>query len=101
MPDVAYDPGVGSTSASHPSPFKRFAATVYDAQAGSRSPVLDGPWWLGITIAAALGVLVFGANPWRWFALPVVAALFWLPLCVRWLVASGRSVKAFRDEYRS
>lgn len=75
---------------------------VYDAQAGGRTPLLDGPWWLGITVAVALGVLVFGtSSPWKWLTLPFVAVLLWLPFCVRWAVALGRAVSRFREASRS
>jgi hypothetical protein len=81
--------------------FKRFASTVYDAQAGSRSPILDGPWWLGPTAVVVVAVLVFGSSPWQWIVLPVAAALLWMPFLVRWVVALTRSVTAFREGFRS
>lgn len=93
--------GVGSGSTRPKSAVKRLAAEVYDAQAGTRSPLLDGPWWLAVTVAVALGVLAFGSSPWKWLAAPVVVVLLSLPFCVRWAVALGRSVRAFRDGYRS
>lgn len=83
------------------SPIKRLAATVYNAQAGGRSPVLDGPWWLGITIALALGVLTFVDSPWKWLALPPVVVLVWLPFFVRWAMAFIRSARALSEGYRS
>lgn len=79
---------------------RRLVSSVYDARAGGRSVFLDGPWWLALTVAAALAVLIFGSSPWRWFALPIVVALFWLPLSVRWVVALARSVRAFREGIR-
>lgn len=100
-PSSAYDPGVESKQASPSSPLGRLAATVYDAHGGGRSSLLSGPWWLSITVGLALGVLVFGGSPWQWSALPVMAAVIWLPFCVRWVVALGRSVSAFRQGYRS
>jgi uncharacterized membrane protein YccC len=84
-----------------PSRFKRFASTVYGAQAGSRSPILDGPWWLGLTVVVVVSVLVFGSNTWKWIVLPVAAALLWLPFLARWIVALTRSVTAFREGFRS
>ena len=92
---------VKSESAPKASRIRRLASTVYDAQAGSRSPILDGPWWLALASVVALAVLVFGGSPWKWLVVPVVAVLFWLPLCVRWAVALGRSVGAFREGLRS
>jgi hypothetical protein len=92
---------VETESAPEESSAKRLAATVYDAHGGSRSPLLDGPWWLGITTALALAVLVFGDSPWKWLAAPVAVALFWLPLGIRWAVALRRSVSAFREGYQS
>ena len=74
---------------------------MYDAQAGGRSPVLDGPWWLGSGIAVALVVLVAGSGPWRWIGAAVVAVLFSVPFCVRSAVAIGRSVRDVRAAYRS
>jgi hypothetical protein len=86
-----------SESAPTPSRIRPLASTVYDAQAGSRSPILDGPWWLGLTAVVVLAVLVFGSSPWKWLVLPVVAVLFWLPFCVRLAVALSFSVSAFRE----
>jgi hypothetical protein len=92
--------GVEHERAPRPSRIRRFASTVYDAQAGSRSPILDGPWWLSVTSVVVVSVLVFGSSPWTWFALPVAAVLLWLPFCVRWVVALTRSVVAFREGLR-
>jgi uncharacterized membrane protein YgcG len=83
------------------SPIKRLTATVHQGQAGSRSPVLDGPWWVGLMIAVALAALVFGSAPWKWIAVPIVVVLLWLPFCVRWALALGRAVGAFREGFRS
>lgn len=83
------------------SPVGRLATTVYGAQAGGRTPLLDGPWWLGVTAAITLGVLVVGTSPWKWLALPFVAILLWLPFVVRSLVALQRAVSAFREGLRS
>jgi len=80
---------------------RRLATVVYDAQADSRTPILDGPWWIGITAAAALSVLAFGAAPWKWLALPFVAVLLWLPLVARWLVALWKMGRAVREASRS
>jgi len=80
---------------------RRWVSTVYDAQAGGRSPMLDGPWWLGILAIVVTSVFVFGSAPWTWLVVPIAAAVFWLPFCVRWAVALGRSVTAFRDGFRS
>ncbi len=74
---------------------------MYDAHAGSRNVVLDGPWWLGLAAVVVVSVLVFGSGPWKWLAVPVAAILFWIPSGVRWTLALARSVSAFRDGYRS
>jgi hypothetical protein len=87
--------------ASQPSAVTRAAAATYEAQAHGRVPILDGPWWLGLTVAVGLGVLTFGHGPWKWLALLVVAALLWLPYFVRWTVAICRSVRAAREEWQS
>lgn len=92
---------VGSEPAPKPSRVGRLVATVYDAQAGSRSPMLDGPWWLGLTAVVVMSVLVFGSSPWTWIVLPIAAGLFWLPFVARWVVALTRSVTAFREGLRS
>lgn len=93
--------GVETQPEAEPSRLRRFASTVYDAQAGGRSPILDGPWWLGLTAAVVLAVLVLGSSPWTWIVLPVAAVLLWLPFCVRWVVSLTRSVRAFRQGLRS
>lgn len=72
---------------------RRLATAVYNAQAGSRWPLLDGPWRLALTLVVALGVLAFGGGPWRWLALLVVLVFFLVPLALRWAVALGRSVR--------
>src|SRR5262249_33274875 len=92
---------VGSEPAPKPPRVNQLASTVYDAQAGSRTPILDGPWWLGPTVILVMAVLVFGSTPWKWIVLPVAAVLLWLPLCVRWVVSLSRSVSAFREGFRS
>jgi hypothetical protein len=92
---------VESEPAPKPSRFQRLVSTVYDAQAGSRSPILDGPWWLGLTAVVVISVLVFGSSPWKWIVLPIGAALLWLPFVVHWVVALTRSVTAFRVGFRS
>jgi hypothetical protein len=63
--------------------------------------MLDGPWWLGLTVVVVVSVLVFGGNPWKWIVLPIAAALLWLPFVVRWVVALTRSMTAFREGLRS
>jgi hypothetical protein len=87
--------------ASRPTRLRQLVSTVYDAQGGGRSPVLDGPWWLGLTAAVVAVVLAFGGGPWRWVALAVFAIFFWLPFVARWAVVLARSVGAFRDGFRS
>lgn len=96
-----YHLAVESEPAPEPSRLRRLASTVYDAQAGSRSPMLDGPWWLGLTAVVVISVLVFGSSPWKWTVLPIAAALLWVPFVVRWVVALTRSVTAFREGFRS
>jgi hypothetical protein len=93
--------GMAPEPTPRPSAVRRMAAATYDAQAGGRSPILDGPRWLGITLIVGLSVLAVGRGPWKWFALLVVAVLLWLPLLVRWIVAIARSVRAVRDEWQS
>lgn len=94
--------GVESESARQPaSRMKRLAREVYDAQAGSRSPILDGPWWLGMSLLAAVAVLLIVGSPWKWLALLVLIGFFWLPFLVRWAVALARTVPAFRKGYGS
>lgn len=80
---------------------RRFAATVYDAQGGRRWPVLDGPWWLSVLFLVVVTALTFGSSPWKWLVLPIAAAFFWLPSCVRWGSAIWRSVIAFGEGFRS
>jgi hypothetical protein len=92
--------GVEHERAPKPSRIRQFASTVYDAQAGSRSPILDGPGWLSVTAVVVGSVVVFGSSPWTWLAALVAAVLLWLPLCVRWVVALTRSVVAFREGLR-
>jgi hypothetical protein len=74
---------------------------VYHAQAGGRWPLLDGPWWLGLTGVVSMAVLLFGDGPWKWIALTIVAILFWLPFGARWVVSLRRSISAFREGFRS
>ena len=45
---LAYDPRVETESARQESSAERLASSVYDAQAGSRKHILDGPRWLAI-----------------------------------------------------
>jgi hypothetical protein len=80
---------------------RRLAVTVYDAHAGGRSPILDGPWWLGLIIAGTVALAIVGGAHGSWVALPVVVALLVVPSCVRWAVALGRSIRAFREGFRS
>ena len=94
----AYDAGVDTERTSRT---RRLASKVYDAGAGSRSPVLDGPWWLGALGLSVVTVLTFGNNPWKWLVLPIAAVLFWLPFCIRWSLAIWHSVDAFREGFRS
>lgn len=75
-------------------------SSVYDAQAGGKHPLLDGPGWLIIVGLAALIGASLAPSPWRWVALAAVALLFWLPFAVRWAMALGRSVGAFRAGLR-
>jgi hypothetical protein len=92
---------VDSESGTEASRVRRFASTVYDAQRGGRSTLLDGPWWLGAIGVAVSTVLIFGNPPWTWLGVPVAAAFFWLLFLVRWVAALSRSVGAFRQGYRS
>src|SRR3569623_3418995 len=93
--------GVEATPGTQQSRVRRFASTVYDAQAGGREPLLDGPWWLGLLLVVAVSVLTFGSSPWKWLVVPLLAAFFWLPFCVRWGSALWRSVISFREGFRS
>jgi hypothetical protein len=97
---AGYDHGVKSESEPRQSQIRRVAATVYDAQGGSRSPVLDGPWWLGLIGVVVVAVLVLDSEPWKWLVVPIAAAFFWLPFYVRWVLALSRSVRAFREGFR-
>ncbi|GAA4694092.1 hypothetical protein GCM10023349_06390 [Nocardioides conyzicola] len=76
------------------------ASEVYAAHAGGRSPVMDGPLWIGVAVAASLAVFVFVGGPLKWLALPLLLALVVLPLSVRWALAGVRSVAAFREGLR-
>jgi hypothetical protein len=96
-----YHLAVNSEPAPRSSRLRRLASRVYDAHSGSRSPILDGPWWLSLTALVVVSVLVFGSNPWKWVVLPFAAALLWLPYVAHWVVALSRSVTAFREGFRS
>lgn len=80
---------------------KRLASRVYDAGAGGRSPILDGPWWLAVVGLVVVTVLTLGSSPWTWLVLPIAALFFWIPFCIRWILALWRSVGAFREGFRS
>lgn len=88
---------VGSQSASR---LKSLARAVYDAQAGGRSPLLDGPWWLGATLAIAVAVYVFTDSPWKWLSLPFLVLLSTVPWVIRWTVALSRILPEFRKGLR-
>lgn len=91
----------GVEKTERPSPTRRLASKVYDAGAGSRSPVLDGPRWLGALVLVSLAVLAFGTAPWKWIAMLVLGVFFWLPFLVRWILAIWRTPGAFREGFRS
>jgi hypothetical protein len=73
---------------------------VYDAHGSGRILWLDGPWWLAAVALAALSVLNFAPGHWKWLAIPVIAAVAWVPWTLHWVLGLGRSVGAFRDGYR-
>ena len=77
------------------------SSKVYAGWAGSRNPILDGPWWLGAVVLASMVGLAVVDGPWRWLILPVAILFILVPLGIRWAVALGRSVGAFREGYRS
>jgi hypothetical protein len=79
----------------------RGVSKVYDAYAGGRNPVMDGPWWLGAAVVASVAVLALAPAPWKWLALAFLVLFCWLPIAVRWAAAVRRSPGAFRDGSRS
>lgn len=79
------------------SSIKALSSKVYEGWAGSRNPILDGPWWLGAVVLASIAVHAVVEGPWRWLILPVAFVFILLPLGIRWAVALGRSAGAFQD----
>lgn len=79
---------------------RNLVSSVYSAHAGSRSPLLDGPWWLVVSIGGAVAVAIIWSGPLKWIALAILAFLFWLPLGYRWISAIWRSGSAFREGLR-
>lgn len=80
---------------------KRVAVQVFDANAGTKTPVLDGPWWLAGALVLAIVTFNVAPDPWRWIAVPVLVIFGLLPFVAHWVVALARAIPEFRKGYRN